>query len=201
MAFTYFFRDLHTLNLTVKHLLPSISGRSDVRIWDAGSAMGQEPYTLAILLAENMGKFAFKNLHIDATDIDESTLFEKIIVNGVYPKPELERIPQELYKKYFQENGDPNQSQIVDLLRSRIHYQKHDLLSLNPMNDGYSMVLCKNVLLHLKYPERVEVIKMFHKVLVPGGLFSTEQTQELPEEISHLFERVTSDGQIFKKVG
>ncbi len=43
MAFTYFFRDLYTLELAAKHLLPFISGSSKPRLWDAGCAMGPEP--------------------------------------------------------------------------------------------------------------------------------------------------------------
>ncbi len=200
-AFTYFFRDLHTLELTVKHIFPIISGRSNIRIWDAGCAMGQEPYTLAILLAENMGRFVFKNLHIDATDIDGSNLFEEIIVTGLYPKAELERIPRELFKKYFQKNGKPDHFQIVELLRNRLHYQKHDLLTLKPAGKDYSLIVCKNVLLHIKYKERIEVIRMFYDVLLPGGFFATEQTQKLPEGLSNLFEQTSADGQIFRKVG
>ncbi|HPB55993.1 MAG TPA: CheR family methyltransferase, partial [Candidatus Aminicenantes bacterium] len=68
MAFTFFFRDNHTLEQLVKHLLPTVQGRSNIKIWDAGCAMGPEPYTLAILFAEKMGKFAFKNVRIDASD-------------------------------------------------------------------------------------------------------------------------------------
>ena len=52
MAFTYFFRDSHTLELTVKHMAPEVMGRSRIRIWDAGCAMGPEPYTLAMFLRE-----------------------------------------------------------------------------------------------------------------------------------------------------
>jgi chemotaxis methyl-accepting protein methylase len=68
MAFTYFFRDLHTLQHITREVIPVTSGRSRVRLWDAGCAMGQEAYSLAIILAENLGPFAFKNLRISATD-------------------------------------------------------------------------------------------------------------------------------------
>ena len=200
MAFTYFFRDLHTLELTVKHIVPWITGRSKIRVWDAGCAMGQEPFTLAILFAENMGRFAFKNLLIQATDIDGSNLFEKIIIAGRYPEDELKRIPRELFKKYFQTNGKANYYQINDNIRSRVQFQKHDLLTLNPIGTGFSLIVCKNVLLHFQYSERIEVIKMFHETLMPDGYFSMEQTQILPKEVAHLFEQVTSDGQLFRKV-
>ena len=55
MAFTYFLRDLQTLERVVEHVVPYTSGRSRVQVWDAGCAMGQEPYSLAMLFAENMG--------------------------------------------------------------------------------------------------------------------------------------------------
>jgi len=93
MAFTFFFRDQHVLDLAVQHLLPEIAGRSRPSIWDAGCAMGQEPYTLAILLAKQMGKFAFNNLRILATDIDESGQFGQIVGAGDYAREEVDRMP------------------------------------------------------------------------------------------------------------
>lgn len=88
MAFTYFFRDLQTLEVAVSHVVPYTTGRSHIRVWDAGCAMGQEAYTLAMRFAENMGGFAFKNLHIHATDIDECNLFGATIRSGLYRESE-----------------------------------------------------------------------------------------------------------------
>jgi len=199
MAFTYFFRDMHTLKLIAKNVIPRIYGRSKIRIWDAGCAMGQEAYSMAIVFAENLGYFAFRNLHIDATDIDGSNQFEKIIVNGVYPETELKRIPKKLFRKYFETIKKPGYFKITDNIRNSINYQKHDLLSLKPIAAGFSLILCKNVLLHFCPEKRIEVIEMFYNSLDPGGFFATEQTQKLPKEAEHLFERVSSDGQLFRK--
>lgn len=200
MAFTYFFRDMHTLELIVKHVVPYVTGRSKIRVWDAGCAMGPEPYSLAILFAENMGNFSFRNLRIEATDLDSSNLFEKIISEGVYHEDELKRIPRELFKKYFQPAGDAGCFKIDDLIRSRVFYRRHDLLSIQPAGDGFSLIVCKNVLLHFQPGERVEVIKMFHQALAPGGYFATEQTQKLPQETARLFEQVAADAQLFRKI-
>lgn len=200
MAFTYFFRDLYTLELIARHVVPYVAGRSKVRVWDAGCAMGPEPYSLAIMFAENMGQFAFRNLRIDATDLDVSSLFERIISEGVYPEGDLKRIPRELFKKYFRPSGKTGYFKIDDMVRSRVFYRRHDLLSLQPVGDGFSLVVCKNVLLHFQPAERVEVIRMFHKALAPGGFFATEQTQKLPREAACLFEQVTDDAQLFRKV-
>lgn len=200
MAFTFFFRDLHTIELTVKHLLPSISGRNRVRIWDAGCAMGPEPYTLAIVLAENMGRFAFRNITIDATDIDESDTFGKIVTEGVYPEDELKRIPADIFEKYFRPADKPGYCVIDEAVRSRMQFRKHDLLTFQSVGEDYSLIVCKNVLLHFHHDQRIEVIKMFHKSLAPGGYFMSEQTQKLPDELAHMFTKVADDAQLYKKI-
>ena len=93
MAFTFFFRDITTIEEAVQQILPTIIGRSKVYIWDAGCAMGPEPYTLAIVLAENLGSFAFKNVKIFATDHDESGHFGEIIAKGIASEIATPRLP------------------------------------------------------------------------------------------------------------
>ncbi len=184
----------------MEHCLPGIAGRTHPRIWDAGVAMGQEPYTLSILFAERMGHFAFNNLRIDATDVESTGQFARIIEAGLYPQEELSRLPGGILEKYFEPNGEPGHFRVIDKIRQRVAFRCHDLLSLEEIGHDYSLVLCKNVLLHFQPRERIEVLKMFHRALGPGGLFATEQTQEMPKELSGLFERVIADGQLFRKV-
>jgi chemotaxis protein methyltransferase CheR len=100
MAFTFFFRDQSPLELAVEHLCLHMSGRSRIRIWDAGCAMGPEPYTLAMILAENMGNFAFRNISIYASDYDLPLL--KTLEEGIYPWVELQRVPGDIFRKYFE---------------------------------------------------------------------------------------------------
>lgn len=200
MAFTFFFRDQQVLERVVEHLLPSLAGRSRPRIWDAGSAMGQEPYTLAIMLAERMGRFAYNNLRIDATDVEQTGQFARIIEQGVYPRQELERLPAGILEKYFEPDGEAERFRLIETVRKRVVFQRHDLLSLQEIGQGYALVLCKNVLLHFQPSERIAVLKMFHRALAPGGLFACEQTQEMPAELAPFFERVTPDAPLFRKV-
>ena len=199
MAFTYFFRDLQTLNLITKHVLPVVQGSRYINIWDAGCAHGPEPYTLAILLRENMSHFLFRNVNIYATDIDGSDLFEDIIAEGVYPDGEVKRIPSEIRNAYFSKNGKPGHFVLSDEIRARVSFTKHDLLSLKPLRSGFNLIVCKNVLLHFSEADRVRVVQMFYDVLSDGGFLVTEQTQKLPGKSKHLFEQVTKDGQVFRK--
>ena len=200
MAFTFFFRDITVLEMIAKHVLPNLAGYSRVRIWDGGCAMGPEPYSLAITLAESMGHFAFRNIHIDATDIDEQEDFGKTIESGVYPQDQVQRIPADIFAKYFVPAEQEGFFRIIDPVRQAIHFQRHDLLTLKPIGEGFHLIVCKNVLLHFSPDERAKVIRMFHSALAPGGYFATERTQEMPQELSHLFSQVSSEGQLFKKM-
>jgi chemotaxis protein methyltransferase CheR len=201
LAFTFFFRDMQILELIVKHALPELAGRSRIRVWDAGCAMGQETYSLAIMLAENMGHFSFGNVQIYATDVEENTSFGETVRSGVYNDEDLKRIPPALLEKYFVPLDGGARFRAVDGIRARITYTRHDLLSLQSVGEGFSLVLCKNVLLHFQQPERVKVIKMFHESLIAGGYFATEQTQKMPDEAQCSFVKVAPDGQIFRKTG
>lgn len=199
MAFTYFFRDMQTLEAIRDHVLPTLKSRRYINIWDAGCAMGPEPYSIAIVLRENMGHMIFRNVKIYATDVDGSNLFGKIIRDGEYPGEQVRRIPKDIFAKYFSPNGKPDHFIIADEIRKSVEYQKHNLLTLKPVRNNFGLIVCKNVLLHFKEKERIEVIKMFHSSLSKGGFFATEQTQKMPEELNGLFKPVISNVQLFRK--
>jgi chemotaxis protein methyltransferase CheR len=198
MAFTFFFRDLPVLEYAVEETIKLAMGRMRIKVWDAGSALGQEPYTLAILFAERLGA-TFNNLYLDATDYDSENNFGDIVKQATYKYEELQRIPAEIFKKYFDAQGN-DMFRVCEKVRSRVFFQYHDLLSLRPIGSDYALVVCKNVLLHFHYKERIEVIKMYHQALSPGGFLALENTQKMPTEIAHLFEQVVQDAQLYRKL-
>lgn len=142
--------------------------------------MGPEPYTLAIILRENMGDMIFRNVKIHATDIDGSNLFGKIIIEGIYPMETVERIPKGIFDKYFEPAGKSGHFRVIEAIRKCISFQKHDLLSLEPIRKDMGLIVCKNVLLHFKEEERINVIKMFHGALQEGGFLSLSRHRKYP---------------------
>lgn len=201
MAFTFFFRDEQVLSLAVEYLVPLSVGRSNIRILNAGCAMGMETYTFAILLAEKMGKFALRNVKIHAVDIDnENVDFGKTVREGIYHKEHLKRIPENLFEKYFKPTDREDYYVVIEELRNLVHFEQYDLLTLKPLRHDYSLVICKNVLLHFNYRQRIEVIQNFHNMLMPSGLLSMENTQSLPEELNEKFNRLVKHGQLYEKI-
>ncbi len=200
MAFTFFFRDAQTLNLAIDHFLPFVQSRRTVTIWSAGCAMGQEPYTFAILLRERMGPHLFRNVKIYATDIDTYNQYVQIIGTGRYPEKDLQRIPHENVQAYFRTDpADPGYVSISDEIRNAVEFKKHDLLTFEPIRTGIHMIICKNVLLHFSAEERLKVWNMFYNALEQGGFMLHEHTQKLPDELNGLFDQIVMNAQIFRK--
>jgi chemotaxis protein methyltransferase CheR len=200
MAFTYFFRDRQPLERAIDYLLPSIISSSQVRIWSAGSAMGPEPYTIAILLRERLGHHQFRNIKILATDIDISDNFGKTIAAGRYSTSDLQRLPPTVYERYFTPDPDaPEFSIISSELRSAVEFHRHDLLTYDPIATGVKLIVCKNVLLHFTDEERIRVLTMFYNALSDDGALLHEHTQKMPPEMEGMFEQLFTDAQIFRK--
>ncbi|MBW2321490.1 MAG: methyltransferase domain-containing protein, partial [Deltaproteobacteria bacterium] len=182
------------------YVIPELKNNKYINVWDAGCAMGPEPYSLAIIFKESLGYYQFKRLKIYATDLDEESHdFGKIIAKGIYPEETVKRIPKDIFKKYFSSNNKPGYFKISDEIMQRVSFQKHDLRSLTPVRDNFGLIVCKNVLLHFPEDERIKVIKMFYKALSPGGFFATEQTQKMPKESAHLFKHIKQNIQLFQK--
>lgn len=201
MAFTFFFRDEQILSLAVQNLVPKTMGRSIVHILNAGCAMGMETYTFAILLAETMGKFALRNVKIHAVDIDnENVDFGKTVSEGIYHKEHLQRIPEGLFQKYFTKSEKEDHYIVSQDLRNLVTFQKYDLLTLKPLRNDYSLIICKNVLLHFNYQQRVDVLTMYHNMLLQGGLLVMENTQQMPEEMTAKFRRMVDYAQLHEKI-
>lgn len=199
MAFTYFFRDLQTLDAVRTHALPRLKTKQYIDIWDAGCASGQEPYSLSMLLNEGMGYMFFRNVRILATDIDGSDQFGRMIAEGVYSREQVQRIPRDILDKFFQPDKREGYFFLREEIVKSVTFLKHDLLSLVPPKKGFGLILCKNVLLHFNEVQRMNVIEMFHDALADGGFFAMEQTQKLPLEANHLFEPIVSNAQLFIK--
>lgn len=198
MAFTFFFRDEQTLESAIQEVLPSLQGRAFIHVWDAGCAHGPEPYTLTILLRQRMSDYVFRNVRIHATDLDPS--FTRQVATGIFTEQEVKRVPGEIFRKYFRPASSPGFVEVVPELRAAITFSQHDLLSLQPIREGFSLVVCKNVLLHFNESQRVSVLRMFHKTLQPGGILVMEQTQKMPSGLSPFFEQASPCAPIYRKV-
>ena len=85
-------------------------------------------------------------------------------------------------------------------MRSRIEFTRHDLLSLVPVRQDLSLIVCKNVLLHFNERQRCDVLRTFHGALRKDGLLVMEHTQKVPEALGPLLEQVAPHAQVYRKI-
>ena len=106
---TAFFRDPPAWEYLAQEALPQLvsskNGDAPIRVWSAGCASGEEACTLAIILAERLGREAFhRRVKIYATDVDEEALAKAR--QASYSVKDLQTVPAELREKYFEALGD-----------------------------------------------------------------------------------------------
>jgi len=84
-------------------------------------------------------------------------------------------------------------------IREKVRYLKHDLLTCIAPEYGKSIIVCKNVLMHFTYEERIGVLSMFHDTLEPGGFLVLDGAQNIPEESLEQFSRVEPGLPLYRK--
>lgn len=203
MAYTSFFRDPDALEAIIDVALPFLSHKKAICVWDAGCATGEEPYTLAMLFASNMGPFLFNNLDILATDHEESSFpqFENHIKNARYSRKDIFWVPDVFRKVHFVETDDPESFSLTQNIRDKVRYIRHDLLSYVAPEKHKSLIVCKNVLMHFNPEQQVRVLEMFHEALDINGFLVLDGAQRFPEDAMHLFRRMRPSSPIYQKKG
>ncbi len=137
-----------------------------VRVWVAGCATGEEPYSLAILLDEHAATLDHPpQIQIFATDIDEKG--HAWGREALYPASAVAEIPPERLQRYFtQEAGG---YRVRKPLRERVLFAVHNVLR-DPPFSRLDLVSCRNLLIYLQPEAQQRVMETFHYALRPGGL-------------------------------
>src|SRR5262249_31317960 len=143
-----FFRDKETWELVASDVIPRLLDRKPadvpIRVWSAGCASGQEPYTIAIQLAEALGEDAFKErVKIYATDIDDEALAQAR--EATYAASALEDIAPELRERYFQP-ANTGSAFRADLRRNVI-FGRNDL-HRDPPISRVDLLVSRNTLMY-----------------------------------------------------
>jgi two-component system, chemotaxis family, CheB/CheR fusion protein len=196
---TSFFRDEASWEKLAADVLPAILGAKaagePVRVWSAGCASGEEPYSLAMLLAEALGAETFiERVKIYATDLDDHAL--AVARAGTYAARELKEVPPQLLERYFQAQGT-RQVFRADLRRAVV-FGRHDMMSDAPIG-GLDLILCRNALMYFNADVQGRILQRFHFALNDGGYLFLGKAELLLTR-GTLFQPVDLKSRIFAKV-
>jgi chemotaxis protein methyltransferase CheR len=144
------------------------AGSPTIRVWSAGCASGEEPYTLAMLAAEALAP-ARPPVDVLGTDISRSAIiaatagrYREHAVRGLEPPLRLRYLDPQAGGGYL----------VGDTLRSLVRVRRHNLVREPippPGEPGFDLIVCRNVLIYFEQPVIGRVIRSFERSLRPGG--------------------------------
>jgi two-component system CheB/CheR fusion protein len=170
---TNFFRDREAFEALERNVIPdlvkalqdALPHRDEIRVWSAGCSTGEEAYSLAILLNEQLALDANPaKLQVFASDIDDRAIsFGR---NGVYPEAIITDVPPSRMRQYF--TLENHHYRVRKEIREKVLFAKHSLL-LDPPFSQIDLIVCRNLLIYLDREVQREIMQMFHFALRPGG--------------------------------
>ena len=192
---TFFFRDDKQLKVLVKNILPELIKRKkdkEIKIWSAGCATGEEPYSIAMAIMESYLPDNI-NVSIYATDISEGAL--KRAKEGIYNKSSVRAIDKTMLNKYFTQRDGWHY--LNDGVKQRIRFDTINLIEpfFPGEADHVDIIFCKNVIIYFRLDTVKKVIRRFWNALADGGCLFAGHSESLwqisddfeLEEISGIF--------------
>ena len=185
---TSFFRNLPQLELFHKHILADIlrekqeQGNTTLRIWSAGCSTGQEPYTLAMLVADQLAYHCLRQpssiaavlprplipppwrVEILASDVNYSVL--RAGQEGMDAEHQMGPVDYSCRLRYFDKVGE--RYAVKQSVKELVHFDFHNLKTqfLPPDND---VIFCRNVMMYFDEAEQKRLVEKFRRCLNPGG--------------------------------
>ncbi|MGF6416015.1 two-component system CheB/CheR fusion protein [Paraburkholderia sp. MM5482-R2] len=197
ISVTNFFRDKEAFDVLEREVLPPLfesRGEQDrIRVWSVGCATGEEAYSLAMLLQERSLKSPEGvSFQVFATDIDERAI--SLARAGVYPDSISADLTPARIRQFF--TRDAAHFRIKKELREHMLFAHHNVLS-DPPFSRLDMICCRNLLIYLDREAQIEILKMFHFALRPGGMLFLGSS-ESADGVSSMFTVVDKRNRIYR---
>ena len=165
---TYFFREPQHFAFLSEPVLPHVPVGEPFRVWSAACSSGEEPYTLAMTLAEALGSTS-RDVKILATDISTKVLAEG--EQGIYSEDTVSPVPQIYLKKYFLKGHNEWQGyySVKDELKQWVHFRRLNLMEPFPLSIEFDYVFVRNVMIYFDKETRESLVNRMEKHLKVGG--------------------------------
>lgn len=182
-----FFRNPFVFEALAAFLLPRLidaAGSEPIRVWCAGYARGEEPYSLAILFSELLANHpAPPPLFILATDIDEQAL--RSARAAVYPEEAVAEVKKAVLDRYF--SKEHGQYRLHEKIKGMVTFARHDVTAAIPPTagvfSGYHLILCRNVQIYFVRDIQRRTMTILAGCLLKGGALVLGEAETLPEDL------------------
>ena len=206
--FSLFFRDPIVFEILARTVLPRLlkqkqdARKSEIRVWSAGCAAGEEPYSVAILLNEALKGENNIAYSIFATDIDRGAL--KQAASATYPRESLEHTKLGILDKYFAPHGDGYR--LRPFIRKAVHFSREDLTSPGKLAPAesvfgtFDIILCRNLMIYFKHELKIPILNKLCKSLAKGGYLFLGDSDSISREIKPRLKTIDPGNRIYQKL-
>jgi chemotaxis protein methyltransferase CheR len=181
---TSFFRENHHFEHLAGSALPDMMARNAnarrLRLWSAACSTGEEPYSMAMTVAETMASSASGwDVRILATDIDSQVLAKA--QTGVYAEDRIADMPPTRQRRWFRRGVGTNSSKVKvsEDLQALIAFRQLNLLKDWPMRGPFDIIFCRNVVIYFGKDTQRRLFDRYADILVPGGYLYVGHSESL----------------------
>ncbi|HRI14086.1 MAG TPA: CheR family methyltransferase [Verrucomicrobiota bacterium] len=182
---TKFFREPEHFAFLTSRILPELTPRliarqSPLRVWSAAAASGEEPFTLAIVLAEYFREHPSLDWLVEASDISQRMLAHA--QQGIYRLDHGQWASPDLLKRYFQKGFGPRAGtcRVKPELQHRVRFHRVNLFQAEyPIPRDQHVIFCRNVMIYFDPPSRATLVQKLTKQLAHGGYLIIGHSESL----------------------
>jgi chemotaxis protein methyltransferase CheR len=178
---TSFFRENHHFEFIANSIVPAIrkSGGRKIRVWSAGCSTGEEPYSLAMTLAQSIPDYQRWDIKILATDLDSNVVAKAS--QGVYDSNRVDGIDRGLLKKYFYRGTGSNEGyvRVKPELKDLISFKQLNLLHAWPITDKMDFIFCRNVVIYFDKPTKEKLVERYADQMHDDGYLFMGHSESL----------------------
>jgi chemotaxis protein methyltransferase CheR len=180
---TAFFRENHHFEHLAGSALPDLAARNAanrrLRLWSAGCSTGEEPYSIAMTLAESLPELAAWDAKILATDIDSQVLARAAA--GEYADERVRDLAGERLRRWFQRGAGAHAGKVrvADGLRQLIAFRRLNLMEAWPIRGPFDAIFCRNVVIYFDKPTQKALFDRFADLLVSEGYLYVGHSETL----------------------
>lgn len=180
---TAFYREEHHFRILADHVAAGNAGSEPLRVWSAGCSTGEEPYTIAMCLAESLPG---GNFSVIASDLDTQVL--AAAREAVYPLQSVLKLAEERQKRFFMRGTGrfEGKARVRRELAAHVEFMRVNLMDAQwPIAAGLDAIFCRNVMIYFDKPTQRRLVERYARLLKPSGLFFAGHAESLLDQGRH----------------